>query len=94
MPTNPLEYMPEGLRRQIDKCLSMKKEAQLSGNSNVGVSVIFPPCGLEGVGFAVNPPLNQVPKVGLLVLSEPLTFLDLPVHVLVNFMHVHQFFTG
>uniref|UniRef100_A0A1J3IUE4 Protein ALWAYS EARLY 2 n=1 Tax=Noccaea caerulescens TaxID=107243 RepID=A0A1J3IUE4_NOCCA len=59
MPTNPLEYMPEGLRRQIDKCLSMKKEAQLSGNSNLGVSVIFPPCGLEGVGFAVNPPLNQ-----------------------------------
>ncbi|XP_023642732.1 protein ALWAYS EARLY 2 isoform X2 [Capsella rubella] len=59
MPLNPLEYMPEGLRRQIDKCLSMKKEAQLSGNSNIGVSVIFPPCGLENVSFSMNPPLNQ-----------------------------------
>ncbi|KAL1211716.1 Protein ALWAYS EARLY 2 [Cardamine amara subsp. amara] len=58
MPSNPLEYMPEGLRRQIDKCLSMKKEAQLSGNSNLGVSVIFPPCGHENVSFSMNP-LNQ-----------------------------------
>jgi hypothetical protein len=59
MPLNPLEYMPEGLRRQIDKCLSMKKEAQLSGNTNLGVSVLFPPCGLENVSFSMNPPLNQ-----------------------------------
>ncbi|KAG7576122.1 DIRP domain [Arabidopsis thaliana x Arabidopsis arenosa] len=59
MPSNPVEYMPEGLRRQIDRCLSMKKEPQLSGNSNLGVSVIFPPCGLENVSFSMNPPLNQ-----------------------------------
>ncbi|CAH2055030.1 unnamed protein product [Thlaspi arvense] len=60
MPSNPLEYMPEGLRKQIDKCLSMKKEAQLSGNSsNLGVSVIFPPCGLENIDFSMNPSLNQ-----------------------------------
>ncbi|KAF3605161.1 hypothetical protein DY000_02051408 [Brassica cretica] len=54
MPSNPLEYMPEGLRRQVDKCLSIKKEAQLSG-----VSVIFPPCGLENVDFSMNQSLNQ-----------------------------------
>ncbi|XP_019100091.1 PREDICTED: protein ALWAYS EARLY 2 isoform X2 [Camelina sativa] len=58
MPSNHLEYMPVGLRRQIDKCLSMKKEAE-SGNSNLGVSVIFPPCGPENVSFPMNPPLNQ-----------------------------------
>jgi len=69
MPLNPLEYMPEGLRRQIDKCLSMKKEAQLSGNTNLGVSVLFPPCGLENVSFSMNPPLNQVGKDGSLTTS-------------------------
>lgn len=68
MPSNPLEYMPEGLRRQIDKCLSMKKEAQLSGNTNLGVSVNFPPCGLENVSFSMNP-LNQVAKDGRLTSS-------------------------
>ncbi|KAL0719912.1 hypothetical protein Bca4012_069236 [Brassica carinata] len=56
MPSNPLEYMPEGLRRQIDKCLSMKKEAQQSGN---GLSVIFPPYGLENADFSMSPSLNQ-----------------------------------
>lgn len=69
MPSNPVEYMPEGLRRQIDRCLSMKKEPQLSGNSNLGVSVIFPPCGLENVSFSMNPPLNQVGKYGRLTSS-------------------------
>ncbi|CAH8386148.1 unnamed protein product [Eruca vesicaria subsp. sativa] len=59
MPSNPLEYMPEGLRRQIDKCLSMKKETHQSGNSNLGLSVIFPPCGLENADFSMSPSLNQ-----------------------------------
>ncbi|XP_013626537.1 PREDICTED: protein ALWAYS EARLY 2-like isoform X2 [Brassica oleracea var. oleracea] len=59
MPSNPLEYMPEGLRRQIDKCLSMKKEAQQSGNPNLGLSVIFPPCGLENADCSMSPSLNQ-----------------------------------
>ncbi|KAF8091859.1 hypothetical protein N665_0433s0026 [Sinapis alba] len=59
MPSNPLEYMPEGLRRQIDKCLSMKKEAQQSGNSNLPLSVIFPPYGLENADFSTSPSLNQ-----------------------------------
>lgn len=62
MPSNPVEYMPEGLRRQIDKCLSMKKEAQQSGNSNLGLSVIFPPCGLENADFSMSPSLNQVER--------------------------------
>ncbi|KAL0719797.1 hypothetical protein Bca4012_069121 [Brassica carinata] len=56
MPSNPLEYMPEGLRRQIDRCLSMKKEAQQSGN---GLSVIFPPYGLENADFSMSPSLSQ-----------------------------------
>ena len=64
MPSNPLEYMPEGLRRQIDKCLSMKKEAQQSGNPNLGLSVIFPPCGLENADFSMSPSLNQVEREG------------------------------
>lgn len=64
MPSNPLEYMPEGLRMDIDKCLSMKKEPQLNGNSNLGVSIIFPPSGLENIDFSMNPPLNQVGKDG------------------------------
>ncbi|KAJ4892936.1 Protein ALWAYS EARLY 2 [Raphanus sativus] len=60
MPSNPLEYMPEGLRRQVDKCLSIKKETQqLSGNPNLDASVIFPPCGLENVDFSMNQSLNQ-----------------------------------
>ncbi|CAN8260365.1 unnamed protein product [Cochlearia groenlandica] len=59
MPSNPLEYMPEGLRKAADKCMFIKKEAQLSGTSNLGVSVIFPPRGLENIDFSSNPPHNQ-----------------------------------
>ncbi|KAG2245662.1 hypothetical protein Bca4012_091408 [Brassica carinata] len=59
MPSNPLEYMPEGLRRQIDKCLSMKKEAQQNGNPNLGLSAIFPPYGLENADCSMSPSLNQ-----------------------------------
>ncbi|XP_033146534.1 protein ALWAYS EARLY 2 isoform X2 [Brassica rapa] len=59
MPSNPLEYMPEGLRRQIDKCLSMKKEAQQNGNPNLGLSAIFPPYGLENADCSMSHSLNQ-----------------------------------
>ncbi|KAF8107641.1 hypothetical protein N665_0118s0013 [Sinapis alba] len=69
MPSNPLEYMPEGLRRQVDKCLSIKKEAQLSGNSNLGVSVIFPPCGLE----SMNQSLNQGDMIAPILHGKVLT---------------------
>ncbi|XP_024015141.1 protein ALWAYS EARLY 2 isoform X2 [Eutrema salsugineum] len=78
MPSNPLEYMPEGLRRQIDKCLSMKKEAQLSGNSNLGVSVIFPPCGLENIDFSMNPSLNQGDMIAPILPGKVLTNTSSP----------------
>ncbi|KAG2273065.1 hypothetical protein Bca52824_067620 [Brassica carinata] len=74
MPSNPLEYMPEGLRRQVDKCLSIKKEAQqLRGNSNLGASVIFPPCGLENVDFSMNPTLNQGDMIAPILHGKVLT---------------------
>ncbi|CAF2103067.1 unnamed protein product [Brassica napus] len=68
MPLNPLEYMPEGLRRQVDKCLSIKKEAQLSG-----VSVIFPPCGLENIDFSMNQSLNQGDMIAPILHGKVLT---------------------
>ncbi|CAH8392398.1 unnamed protein product [Eruca vesicaria subsp. sativa] len=68
MPSSPLEYMPEGLRRQVDKCLSIKKEAQLSG-----VSVIFPPSGLENVDFSMNQSLNQGGMIAPILHGKVLT---------------------
>ncbi|KAJ0234263.1 Protein ALWAYS EARLY 2 [Hirschfeldia incana] len=73
MPSNPLEYMPEGLRRQVDKCLSVKKEAQLSGNPNLGGYVIFPPSGLENADFSMNPSLNQSDMIGPTLHGKVLT---------------------
>lgn len=64
MPLNPLEYMPEGLRKQIDKCLSISKEAQFNRHPNSGASVLFPPSVLENVSFPMNPPAKQVNKDG------------------------------
>lgn len=60
MPLNPLEYMPEGLRRQIDNCLSISKEAQLNRRPNSDASVLFPPSVLENVDFSMKPPVKQV----------------------------------
>lgn len=60
MPLNPLEYMPEGLRRQIDNCLSISKEAQLNRRPNSEASVLFPPSVLENVDFSMKPPVKQV----------------------------------
>ncbi|KAG2273046.1 hypothetical protein Bca52824_067601 [Brassica carinata] len=63
MPSNPLEYMPEGLRRQVDKCLSIKKEAQqLRGNSNLG-----------NVDFSMNPTLNQGDMIAPILHGKVLT---------------------
>ncbi|KAJ4886142.1 Protein ALWAYS EARLY 2 [Raphanus sativus] len=78
MPSNPVEYMPEGLRRQIDKCLSMKKEAQQSGNSNLGLSVIFPPCGLENADFSMSPSLNQGDMITPILHSKVSTDTSIP----------------
>ncbi|CAH2044535.1 unnamed protein product [Thlaspi arvense] len=60
MPLNPLEYMPEGLRRQMDNGLSISKEAQLNRHPNPDASVLFPPSVLENVNVSMNPPLKQV----------------------------------
>ncbi|XP_024007386.1 protein ALWAYS EARLY 1 isoform X2 [Eutrema salsugineum] len=59
MPLNPLEYMPEGLRRQIDNCLSISKESQLNRNPNSDASVLFPPSVLENIDFSMTPPVKQ-----------------------------------
>ncbi|VYS68097.1 unnamed protein product [Arabidopsis thaliana] len=56
MPLNPLEYMPEGLRRQIDKCLAICKEARLNRHPSSDASVLFSPSVLENVNFSMNPP--------------------------------------
>ena len=69
MPLNPLEYMPEGLRRQIDKCLAICKEARLNRHPSSDASVLFSPSVLENVNFSMNPPLNQVGKDGSLTTS-------------------------
>lgn len=65
MPLNPLEFMPEGLRRQIHECLSISKEAQVNRQPNSDASLLFPPF-LENVSFPMNPPEKQVNKDGRL----------------------------
>lgn len=62
MPLNPMEYMPEGLRRRIDKCLSISKEAQLNIHPNSDACVVYPPSVLENANLSINPPVNQVNK--------------------------------
>ncbi|CAN8277137.1 unnamed protein product [Cochlearia groenlandica] len=59
MPLNPLEYMPEYLRRQIDKCLSVSKETQLNRHLNFDTSLLSPPTSLENVDFSKNPSAKQ-----------------------------------
>ncbi|XP_010550978.1 PREDICTED: protein ALWAYS EARLY 2-like isoform X2 [Tarenaya hassleriana] len=51
MPLNPLEYMPEGLRRQIDMCMAISKEAHLNRHPNFEGSVIFPSSVLENASL-------------------------------------------
>ncbi|VVB15249.1 unnamed protein product [Arabis nemorensis] len=58
MPLNPLEYMPERLRRQTDKCLSIYKEAQHNKHPNSDASVLFPSV-LDNVSFPMNPHAKQ-----------------------------------
>lgn len=43
MPLNPLDNMPEALRRQIsaDKFPAIPKELQVNGHSNFGASMLF-----------------------------------------------------
>ncbi|KAL1198036.1 Protein ALWAYS EARLY 1 [Cardamine amara subsp. amara] len=65
MPLNPLEYMPEGLRRQIDQCFSISKEAHLNRQPNSDGSVLLPPSMLENVSFSMNPPEKQNDTNGL-----------------------------
>ncbi|KAJ0244458.1 Protein ALWAYS EARLY 2 [Hirschfeldia incana] len=84
MPSNPMEYMPEGLRRQIDKCLSMKKEAQQSGNSNLGSSVIFPPCGLENADFSMSPSLNQGDMIAPILHGKVSADISIPHHCIID----------
>ncbi|CAH8324630.1 unnamed protein product [Eruca vesicaria subsp. sativa] len=54
MPLNPFEYMPDGLRRQMDNCLSVWKEAQLTKHPSSDASVLFPPSMLENLDFSMS----------------------------------------
>lgn len=64
MPLNPLDYVPEALRRQnfdVDKCSLVSKEPQMNGYPNFSGSMRFPFTGqLEGVGAPVNTLVKQV----------------------------------
>ncbi|KAL0692380.1 hypothetical protein Bca4012_059560 [Brassica carinata] len=62
MPLNPLEYMPDGLRRQIDNCLSVTKEAELNRLPRSDASALFPPPVLENIDFSMIPPTKQDDK--------------------------------
>lgn len=66
MPLYPVEYMPEGLRKQINKCFSISKEAQFNRHPSSDASVLFSPSVLENVNFSMNPPAKQVNKDGRL----------------------------
>lgn len=54
MPLNPLEYMPDGLMRQIES-----KEAELNRHPSSDKSALFPPV-LENIDFSMVPPKKQV----------------------------------
>ncbi|XP_056866024.1 protein ALWAYS EARLY 1 isoform X2 [Raphanus sativus] len=56
MPFNPLEYTPDGLRRQMDNCLSVCREGQLSKHPSSDASILFSPSELENVDFIMSPP--------------------------------------
>lgn len=56
MPLNPLEYTPDGLRRQMDNCLSVCREGQLSKHPSSDASILFSPSELENVDFIMSPP--------------------------------------
>ncbi|KAG5412012.1 hypothetical protein IGI04_008331 [Brassica rapa subsp. trilocularis] len=54
MPLNPLEYMPDGLMRQIES-----KEAELNRQPSSDKSALFPPPVLENIDFSMVPPKKQ-----------------------------------
>ncbi|KAL0685885.1 hypothetical protein Bca4012_052733 [Brassica carinata] len=54
MPLNPLEYMPDGLMRQIES-----KEAELNRHPSSDKSALFPPPVLENIDFSTVPPKKQ-----------------------------------
>ncbi|GLT61171.1 hypothetical protein SLA2020_338940 [Shorea laevis] len=64
MPLNPLDNMPEALRRQniaIDKFSLISKESQMNGDPNIGGSMIFASSGLME---KVSSPVNSLVKQG------------------------------
>ncbi|KAF3541704.1 hypothetical protein F2Q69_00024893 [Brassica cretica] len=54
MPLNPLEYMPDGLMRQIES-----KEAELNRHPSSDKSALFPPPVLENIDFSMDSPKKQ-----------------------------------
>ncbi|KAL0738704.1 hypothetical protein Bca4012_014914 [Brassica carinata] len=60
MPLHPFEYMPDGLRRQMDNCLSVCREAQLTKHPSSDAFVLFTPSVLVNVDSSVSPPKLDV----------------------------------
>ncbi|KAF2550638.1 hypothetical protein F2Q68_00036651 [Brassica cretica] len=60
MPLNPLEYTPDGLRRQMDNCLTVCGEAQVRKHPSSDASVLFTPSELENVDFSMSPTKKEV----------------------------------
>jgi hypothetical protein len=68
MPLNPLDNMPEALRRQniaIDKFSLISKESQMNGDPNIGGSMIF---ASSGHMEKVSSPVNSLVKQGKVIL--------------------------
>lgn len=79
MPSNPLDNMPEALRRQnisLDKFSLISKESQMNGDPNIGGSMIFSSSGhMEKVSSPVNTLVKQG-KVILLIRYSYTSILD------------------
>ncbi|WZZ74664.1 hypothetical protein YC2023_086034 [Brassica napus] len=64
MPLNPLEYTPDGLRRQMDNCLTVCGEAQVRKHPSSDASVLFTPSELENVDFSMSPTKKEAASSG------------------------------
>jgi hypothetical protein len=68
MPSNPLDNMPEALRRQniaLDKFSLISKESQMNGDPNIGGSMIF---ASSGHMEKVSSPVSTLVKQGKVIL--------------------------
>lgn len=75
MPLNPLENMPEALRRQniaIDKFSLISKESQMNGDPNIGGLIVASSGHME----KVSSPVNTLVKQGKVILLIRYSYLS------------------